>query len=342
MMKNRKTDKKRLILTVLLTAGISVMLLLLAVLSAAGWKYYKISSSEEKVQTLEKSPAVPGEVTLGENFALKVKYRVPWGTQETENAFLTVPENMLVTSPPYFRTLQYSWGYRTVEGIYPLQAFADGKSGKGVIIARFRNKNNVESTLEEKIPEITVLPLKVTAGDLLTEGKIVAEKTFSLIPYIAIILVIVLVIAGLVFFLFRRKGGAAARLIPPWEQAVNAIGLLLQKVRAGDTKVEQSIAELSDIVRAYMEQRFSIRAEHQTSDEFFFALNSKKDILTPLQQEFLRKFIRSADLVKFARLAADITLVEDAAYQAEELVRETIPAEEEKKEKTEKKGVKEK
>lgn len=338
----KKQNKKHLFLKILFIAGILSALLLVAAASIVIWKYYETVSSDRKVLLLEKTLSVPEKVTLGERFEVKMQYKVPWGTQETENAFLTVPENMLVYAPPYFRVLKYAWGYKILEAIYPLQAFRDGKSSNGgTVIARFRNKKNVESILEEKLPAITVQPLKVTSSDLLTEGELIAKKTVSSVPYIAVLLILVLVIGTLLYFIFRKKNKKlSVQSLPPWVQAIHAIGALLQKVRNGDTRTEQSIAELSDIVRAYMEERFSIRAAHQTSDEFFTELNHKRELLTPRQQQFLRKFTSSADLVKFAHLAADLALVEDAAFQAQELIKETIPEEQETKNGNKEKGKK--
>ncbi|MBP5182693.1 MAG: hypothetical protein J6331_06670 [Lentisphaeria bacterium] len=327
MNKNRK-DKKRILLRILLASGICLLLGVLLTSALALWTYHKAGALKEKV-LVEKALAVPEKVTLGENFSLKILYRLPWGTNELENAFLAPPENMIVSSPPYFRTEKRGWGYDLVEGVYPLLAFADGKSKGGAIVARFRNRDGKEIVLEEKIPEMTVLPLKTASSDLLTEGKILAEKTVSAIPYIVAGAILLLLLAGLLCFFLRKRRENGARAIPPWEHAVNAITSLLRKVRKGDARIEPSVAELSDIVRAYMEQRFSIRAEHLTSDEFFLVLNARKDLLSPGQQEFLRGFTRSADLVKFAKFSADLALLEDAARQAENLVRETIPVPEE-------------
>ncbi|MBO5760759.1 MAG: hypothetical protein J6S53_04365 [Lentisphaeria bacterium] len=340
---NKRKDKKNPIYKVLFVAVLILLFCLLLFLALAAWKYHKTVSSGEKVTILEKSFSVPEKVFLGEKFTVTILYRVPWGTQEEEAAFLSVPENMLVTSPPYFRKEKNAWGYRIMKGIYPLQAFADGKSTEGSLIARFRNGKGVESSFNEKIPAITVQPLKTESSDLLTEGEITAEKVISFVPYIAVSLIILLVLAGFLVFFFRKRKDCSSGTVPPWVLAVNAIEKLLRKVRKGDTRVEQSIAELSDIVRFYMEKRFSIPAEHQTSDEFFLALNSRKNLLTDLQQEFLRKFLRSADLVKFAALPADLSLMEEAAVQAENLVRETIPPEEtEENEKKNRKGKKKK
>lgn len=340
MNKKKSGNKKRTLFFLFMVLAVLLLSAVLLISAAAGWKYHKIASSGEKPFPLAGSFSCPEKVTLGELFTVTIKYHVPWGTTPVEAAFSTVPENMHVTAPPFFETTEYGWGYRIIEGKFPLQGYIDGKSKGGGFLARFRSRKGVESLLEEKIPSVVILPVKTQSKDLLTAGVLMAEKAVNMIPYLAVILVILLVAGGLLFFLIYRKRGKKIYSIAPWEKAVSAIKELLSKVRKGDARVEQSIAELSDIVRRYMEQRFAIRAEHQTSDEFFLALNSRKGILTEVQQEFLRKFMRSADLVKFAKLSADLSLMEEAASQAENLVRETIPSQEEMQEKSRKKGKK--
>ena len=318
--------KKRKFLSLLLYAVLLCLLLIITAGSAGIWKYYRTVSSGEKVSLINKI-TIPEKITLGDKFSLKFSCRVPWGTNEDLLEFVSVPLNMQVTSPPFFRTVKYAWGYRILEGELPLQAFADGKSSGGVYAFSFRNaKTEKTERFEEKIPEITVLPMEVNSTELQTAENIL-EKSVSLIPYIAIGLIVLLVIGTLVFFIFRRKKSSSGeKVLPVWEQTFLAISDLLERVRTGKVRTEQSVAELTDIIRFYMEKRFSIPAEHQTSDEFFHTLHKKQNLLTSSQQDFLRRFLYSADLVKFANISADIPLVEDAAIQAENLVRETIPA----------------
>lgn len=317
--------KKRKILSLFLYAVLFCVLLVISAGIAVIWKYHRTISSGEKV-TVTKTILIPENITLGKKFSLKFSCRVPWGTKEDLLEFVSVPQNMQVTSPPFFRTVKYAWGYNILEGELPLQAFADGKSSGGVYAFSFRNAKTGEvERKEEKIPEITVLPAEVNSSDLQTAEKIL-EKSVSVIPYIAAGLILILVIGTLIFFLLRRKKSSSGKKAPPvWELTFLAISDLLTRVHAGKVRTEQSVAELTDIIRFYMEKRFSIPAEHQTSDEFFHALHKKQNLLTSSQQDFLRKFLYSADLVKFANISADVSLVEDAALQAENLVRETIP-----------------
>lgn len=58
--------------------------------------------------------------------------------------------------------------------------------------------------------------------------------------------------------------------------------------------------EVSDALRVYLEERFRFHAPERTTEEFLVELQST-NILTASQKESLADFLRSCDLVKFAR-----------------------------------------
>ena len=144
-----------------------------------------------------------------------------------------------------------------------------------------------------------------------------------LIWILAGLLILAVIVLIVLKFMKRKK----TRIVPPWEKALTAIRELAEKVRAGTAPPENSIARLTDIVREYMERRFRLRAERQTTAEFMNDLERGKGDLTERHRDFLREFLTAADLVKFAKVPADRSLFENAAGKAEELIRETTPAE---------------
>ena len=85
--------------------------------------------------------------------------------------------------------------------------------------------------------------------------------------------------------------------------------------------------------REYMEQRFHLRAERQTTAEFMADLERGSGNLSREHRDFLRNFLTAADMVKFARVSADRSLFEDAAGKAGELIRATAPHEDGKENK---------
>ena len=80
-------------------------------------------------------------------------------------------------------------------------------------------------------------------------------------------------------------------------------------------------------MRHYLEKRFHLPATRRTTAEFLGNLQNAASPLNGRSREFLHIFMQAADLVKFARAAADTAMLADAAARAEELVKSTIPAE---------------
>jgi hypothetical protein len=81
---------------------------------------------------------------------------------------------------------------------------------------------------------------------------------------------------------------------------------------------------LSDIVRQYIERRFSIMAAEQTTEEFLREAR-RNPSLNQDQQRSLGEFLRGADMVKFAKYQPDAADCEAALGSARQFVRETAP-----------------
>ncbi|HEY2464242.1 MAG TPA: DUF4381 family protein [Steroidobacteraceae bacterium] len=107
------------------------------------------------------------------------------------------------------------------------------------------------------------------------------------------------VLVALGFYgLWRWRRGRAARVLLPHEialQRLEDIGALMQPAHAR----EFSIA-VSDIVRLYIEQRFSVTATRRTTEEFLRDLLDSSDVALARHQGLLGEFLQQCDFVKFA------------------------------------------
>jgi hypothetical protein len=84
---------------------------------------------------------------------------------------------------------------------------------------------------------------------------------------------------------------------------------------------------VSDTIRYYLEERFTFRAPERTTEEFLYELR-QTNLLTPDQKESLGEFLKSCDLVKFARYEPgepELRALHDSALR---LVEETEPVSE--------------
>jgi uncharacterized protein DUF4381 len=104
-----------------------------------------------------------------------------------------------------------------------------------------------------------------------------------------------------VYGLWRWRRSRAARVLLPHEialQRLEDIGALMQPTRAR----EFSIA-VSDIVRLYIEQRFSVTATRRTTEEFLHDLLDSSDAALARHRGLLGEFLHQCDFVKFAALS---------------------------------------
>lgn len=112
-------------------------------------------------------------------------------------------------------------------------------------------------------------------------------------------LVILGIVGGIILILWRREGAGP----PPTPADVQALGELdrLAADRLLESRRFQDYyVRLSDIVRWYIERRFDLRAPERTTEEFLREMERSRLLTTP-QKQTLAGFLRSADLVKFAR-----------------------------------------
>jgi hypothetical protein len=113
-----------------------------------------------------------------------------------------------------------------------------------------------------------------------------------------------LLIAGAVYYLIRnKKKKPLADLVKPGLPAhiiaLNQLTELRDKKLWQQEKVKEYYSELSDVLREYLEKRYSIKTQERTTDEIFESL--EKVGLAAKSKNTLHQLLTTADLVKFAK-----------------------------------------
>ena len=267
------------------------------------------------------------EPAIGARFNAVLKYRLPW-SDSFKLAAADPGKNLQLTSDPVFRRSRIRWGYSDWTLTVPLQAYRGGESGGGSVLAEFFAGKSIETPLPElKIADL-VLPLDDTGAELSLAPRIdVKEHGFSVLAAVIVAVAVIFVSLAVWALLAHKKREAAKHIKTAWEQALEAIRALREQVSGGASSPEFAIAGLTDIVRHYLEARFRLRAERQTTAEFLADLERNDRLLEDKDRKFLRSFLAAADMVKFARVPADPNLFDQASVKAEELVSGTIPHE---------------
>jgi hypothetical protein len=165
--------------------------------------------------------------------------------------------------------------------------------------------------------ELAVEPLKIEVRSALTSQDSVFEPrdiTGTLMPRRkplsarawAAILAGVSVVAALLVLLIiwlRRLARRPAPPILPEVWALRELSLLEAALQTEGWQPRAFYYRLSEIVRVYIERKFSLAAPEMTTEEFLGALARDRGAL-PYDAGRLREFLEACDLVKYAALAA--------------------------------------
>ena len=292
--------------------------------AAAGIEYYRVKrSGSEAVLVSGPTCSQDQPLVLGLKYRFKSVFRLPWGIRPLSLQASLQPGSQLCAEPS-FKRIKRGWGNDLWEGTVTLQCYRLGTIAEASAQAAFSNRQ----TIDLKLPALQVTAPKLNGNQLELAGaaEVAGKKQNNRMMWLLICLILLaaaVCILIVLHFLKKKKTRPAS----PWEKALSAIQSLLAQVRAGTAHPEKSIAMLTDIVREYMERRFHLRAERQTTAEFMADLERDSAILNSEHRNFLKNFLTAADMVKFARVPADRSLFEDAAEKAGELIRATTPRE---------------
>jgi hypothetical protein len=104
--------------------------------------------------------------------------------------------------------------------------------------------------------------------------------------------------------------------------------LTLEKLEAARELMEplkgyQFSIAVSEIIRVYIENRFSVRAAHRTTEEFLHDLMSESHEELIAHQPVLAEFLEHCDLAKFARWHLSVAQMESMYQSARAFVAET-------------------
>ncbi len=124
----------------------------------------------------------------------------------------------------------------------------------------------------------------------------------------------------------RRRKAVVVPEIPPYEQASAALDGLLQENLLFKGETKRYYTGLSDILRRYIERRFSLAAPRQTTQEFIGGLVKGACEALAQHTHFLKTFLLTCDMVKFAKESPQTDEGETAAKACRDFLEATKPA----------------
>ncbi len=140
-----------------------------------------------------------------------------------------------------------------------------------------------------------------------------------------------LIIIGVILFflwLWFKKRPQVSKLepslpsIPAWQKAYDRLENLRFQKLMERADLKPFYIELSNIIRHYLEEQFSIRAPEMTTEEFLESLKNS-NVLNDAQKITLKEFLFTCDMVKFAKMKPSLSEAEQSFALAKQLIDQT-------------------
>ncbi len=148
------------------------------------------------------------------------------------------------------------------------------------------------------------------------------------------LIIALLIIGAILYYVLRDKPKHEEYIekIPPFEMAKQRLQELDSKKLVEQNRIKLYYVELTDIVRTFIEREMSIPALESTSEELIetitdFNASSKLNIPSETLDK-LRRLLREADLVKFAKMKPLLNEIELHRQDAEKVIDVMHPAHE--------------
>ncbi len=323
----RNTSKRNIFLRALLLVVLVLIAAAVVFGIAVAVKYNACAKSAERA-VIEQTAVLSADqdVPLGKNIQAASKIRLPWGRRLVSFEVSPGKGAQLAGTPGAVRE-SIGWGSTLWRLNAVMHAYRPGTIEPGTMSVMIEGGAEKKQELSMSLPGFSAKALPVSDKDeLVTAGKIAEpEVTGKKGQMVGLIVTALVVIAGILWILLRRRA-VRKQAPPPWTVALDTIGHIRSDLHNGKANAASAIVSLTDVIRSYLEVRFRLRVEHQTTREFLDDIRNGGP-LDSKQSSFLKEFLNSADMVKFARAPADVMLFDEAATRAETLVRETAVAE---------------
>jgi hypothetical protein len=192
---------------------------------------------------------------------------------------------------------------------YRLEPFLSGTYAIPAFTFEFYDVN----VPEEKKYELTTEPVDIEVTSLLGEQRaelkiediesvldVPKKASFWWVGWL-VAMVLTAAGAGLWFHLRSKRVKALVRLFKPaHELAYERLRALVKEDLVAAGRIKEFYERISNILRHYIEHRFSLRAPERTTEEFLAEL-ANTDILGSADKARLGEFLEHCDLVKFAK-----------------------------------------
>ena len=301
--------------------------ILFAIVAIVGFGYYKSFKMGDSILKIEEFKIEKSEVKLGEKIAVSATFYSSW-----QNTYFS--DEVISSTPFQNKEIVFDGiGFGKLKWKYNI-SFIPFKNGD-IELGKIEILNKNGEGIKYKLPKVFVHPMDLKDENLVLAGEVTETPMKSIKSFwkkhkviIIICSIIVLILLVYLIYLWKRNHKPISVIIPIWEIALNKVSDLETQLKKDEIDNKKAISELTDIARIYLEKRFNLHSTSETTEEFLRTLHSEESPLSDNHKDFLQKFMSSAELIKFANIAAEINIITDAINNANILIKETIPDQE--------------
>lgn len=265
----------------------------------------------------------------------QIEWSIDLSFPEGDGFFVETPEEqpapgVELISPMAFDTVSLKKGVVNVRGKAVLTSFDSGSYFLPPLVTAISHADGSVDTVifDSPVMEVTTIPVD-TANfkpyDI--KGQIRYPLTFKeILPWVGLaLLVAALILAAVRFIKARRENGSffgkAAVKDPPHIVALRSLDRIRSQKLWQNGKQKQFYTAVTDALRLYISERYSVSALESTSAEIFDDLKDKG--IEPALFDKLKELFITADYVKFAKHTASDLENEEAVPTAVRFVNET-------------------
>ena len=213
---------------------------------------------------------------------------------------------------------------------YRLEPFLSGTYHIPAFTFEFYDANSSE----DKKYELTTDPIDIQVTSLLGEQRaelkiddiedvLEMSKPASYTWLWALGVVVVTAAGGLWLYLRRKRVKDLVRIFKPaHELAYERLRALVNEDLVGAGRIKEFYERISDILRHYIEHRFSLRAPERTTEEFLAEL-ANTEVLSATEKQRLGEFLQHCDLVKFAKHNPTTQQIQDTFDLVKDFIEKT-------------------
>ena len=218
----------------------------------------------------------------------------------------------------------------TLERIYALTQFDSGTYQIPIQRIEVNGRGYFTDSLNIRVTDVVVDTTKQKMYDI--KPLIEVDRNYARIgKIIAIALLALLIIGGLIYWFYFRKKPLTQEeeeaLLPPYDRALLELKRLENSRYLIQDEFKKYYSELTQIVRAYLEEDIQVAALESTTTQLIEKLELLKDSgRLHVEDNTLQQFeqiLHTADLVKFAKSKPSMSVAEEDRKAVELIVMKT-------------------